>query len=367
MSASAPTSPARRSFRKLIEAGDYTAALDVAREQVENGAQIIDVNMDEGLLDSEAGDGDVPQPDRRRARHRPRAGHDRQLEVERDRGRPEVRAGQAVVNSISMKEGEEKFLDAGPLVRATAPRRRDGVRRAGPGRHLERKVEICKRAYDILVEQVGFPPEDIIFDPNIFASRPASRSTTTTASTSSRRRAGSRQNLPAPQVSGGVSNLSFSFRGNEPVREAMHSVFLYHAIKAGMDMGIVNAGQLASTTTSPELRERVEDVSSSTAARRHRAAARVRREIQGGKGKRQRSDARPAWREWPVASGCPRAGARHHRLHRRRHRGGAPAVAAGSGAARRDRRPADGRHERRRRPVRRRQDVPAAGGEVARA
>ena len=226
---------------------------------------------------------------------------------------------------------------------------------------LERKIAICKRAYDILVNQVGFPPEDIIFDPNIFAVATGIEEHNGYGVAFIEAARWIRQNLPHAHVSGGVSNLSFSFRGNEPVREAMHSVFLYHAIKAGMDMGIVNAGQMAVyDDLDAELREACEDVvlnrRADAAERLLALAAALPRRRQGEEGGRSRL-ARMAGGEAALA----RAGARHHRFHRGRHRGGAPQRAA---AARRDRRPADGRHERGRRPVRLRQDVPAAGGEV---
>ena len=171
-----------------------------------------------------------------------------------------------------------------------------------------------------------------------------------------------KQQLPYARISGGVSNISFSFRGNEPVRRAMHSVFLYHAIAAGMDMGIVNAGELpVYDEIEPELREAVEDVILNRRPRRHRAAGRAGAQVQGRQGRSRRSSTL-AWRARTGGRAAePRPGARHHRVHRGRHRGGA---AGGRQAAGRDRRPADGRHERGRRPVRRRQDVPAAGGEV---
>lgn len=249
-------------FRKLITAGDYSAALEVARDQVENGAQIIDINMDEGLIDSEKIMAEylnliASEPDIAR------------VPVMIDSSKWEVIEaglkcvqGKAIVNSISLKEGEEAFIHHARLVRnygaAVVVMAFDET---GQADTEDRKVEICTRAYKILTEKVGFPPEDIIFDPNVFAVATgieehnnygvdfieAARRITST--------------LPHVHVSGGVSNLSFSFRGNEPVREAMHAVFLYHAIQAGMDMGIVNAGQLAVyDTIDPELREACEDV-----------------------------------------------------------------------------------------------------------
>jgi len=249
-------------FRKLITAGDYTAALDVARDQVQNGAQIIDVNMDEGLIDSAAVMRDflnllAAEPDIARV---PLMIDSSKFEVI-EAGLKCVQ-GKALVNSISLKEGEDKFIAAATLVRrygaAVVVMAFDEL---GQADTFERKVSICTRAYRILVDKVGFPPEDIIFDPNIFA-----------VATGIEEHAGYgvafieatkriREDLPHVHISGGVSNLSFSFRGNEPVREAMHAVFLYHAIKAGMDMGIVNAGQLAVyESIDPDLRETCEDV-----------------------------------------------------------------------------------------------------------
>jgi 5-methyltetrahydrofolate--homocysteine methyltransferase len=249
-------------FRKLITAGDYTAALDVARDQVQNGAQIIDINMDEGLIDSAAVMRDflnllAAEPDIARV---PLMIDSSKFEVI-EAGLKCVQ-GKALVNSISLKEGEEKFIAAATLVRrygaAVVVMAFD---EQGQADSFERKVSICTRAYRILVDQVGFPPEDIIFDPNIFA-----------VATGIEEHAGYgvafieatkkiREDLPYVHISGGVSNLSFSFRGNEPVREAMHAVFLYHAISAGMDMGIVNAGQLAVyESIDKDLRETCEDV-----------------------------------------------------------------------------------------------------------
>jgi len=249
-------------FRKLITAGDYTAALEVARDQVQNGAQVIDINVDEGLLDSQKVMTDflnllAAEPDIARV---PLMIDSSKFEVI-EAGLKCVQ-GKALVNSISMKEGVEKFLETARVVRAYgAAVVVMAFDEHGQADTLERKVEICTRAYKLLTEEVGFPPEDIIFDPNIFA-----------VATGIEEHAGYgvafieatrqiRQTLPHAHVSGGVSNLSFSFRGNEPVREAMHAVFLYHAIQAGMDMGIVNAGQLAVyESIEPELREACEDV-----------------------------------------------------------------------------------------------------------
>uniref|UniRef100_Q11LJ3 Methionine synthase n=1 Tax=Chelativorans sp. (strain BNC1) TaxID=266779 RepID=Q11LJ3_CHESB len=292
-------------FRKLITAGDFAAALDVARDQVANGAQVIDVNMDEGLIDSKKAMVEylnliAAEPDIAR------------VPVMIDSSKWEVIEaglkcvqGKPIVNSISMKEGEEAFLHQARLCRAYgAAVVVMAFDETGQADTKARKVEICTRAYKILTEKVGFPPEDIIFDPNIFAVATgieehdnygvdfieAAREITKT--------------LPHVHVSGGVSNLSFSFRGNEPVREAMHAVFLYHAIHAGMDMGIVNAGQLAVyDTIDPELREACEDVvlnrkpeAGGTATERLLELA-ERYKGTGGKEAKERD---LAWREWPV-------------------------------------------------------------------
>src|SRR6188472_1385156 len=208
--------------------------------------------------------------------------------------------GKPVVNSISMKEGEAAFIDHARTVRrygaAVVVMAFD---EKGQADTFERKTSICKRAYDILVDQVGFPPEDIIFDPNIFAVATGIEEHNGYGVAFIEAARWIRQNLPGVHISGGVSNLSFAFRGNEPVREAMHSVFLYHAIKAGMDMGIVNAGQMAVyDDLDPELREACEDV---VLNRRDDAAERLLAIAQrfAGKGK-EAKEADLAWREWPV-------------------------------------------------------------------
>jgi 5-methyltetrahydrofolate--homocysteine methyltransferase len=249
-------------FRKLITAGDYTSALTIAREQVENGAQVIDVNMDEGLLDSEAAmvtflNLIAAEPDIARVPVMVDSSKFAVIEAGL-----KCLQGKAVVNSISMKEGEEAFIAHAKIVR------RHGAAvvvmafdEKGQADTFERKTAISKRAYDILVNQVGFPPQDIIFDPNIFAIATGMEEHNNYGVDFIEAARWIRANLPHVHVSGGVSNLSFSFRGNERVREAMHSVFLYHAIKAGMDMGIVNAGQMAVyDDLDPELREACEDV-----------------------------------------------------------------------------------------------------------
>ncbi|MCB0104679.1 MAG: dihydropteroate synthase, partial [Caldilineaceae bacterium] len=235
-----------RRFARLIKEGDYETALDVALQQVENGAQIIDVNMDEGLLDAEKAmvrflNLIASEPDIARVPIMIDSSKWSVIEA----GLKCVQ-GKSVVNSISMKEGEESFVQQAKLARrygaAVVVMAFD---EQGQADTIERKVAICTRAYKILTEQVGFPPQDVIFDPNIFAVATGieEHNGYGVAFIEATRRI--KQTLPHASVSGGVSNISFSFRGNDTVREAIHSVFLYHAIQAGMDMGIVNAGQLA--------------------------------------------------------------------------------------------------------------------------
>jgi 5-methyltetrahydrofolate--homocysteine methyltransferase len=287
-------------FRKLITAGDYGAALKVAQDQVENGAQIIDINMDEGLLDSQKAMTDylnliASEPDIARVPVMIDSSKFSVLEA----GLKCVQ-GKPIVNSISMKEGEAEFLR-----QATIARRHGAAvvvmafDEAGQADTFARKTSICARAYEILTTQIGFPPEDIIFDPNVFAVATGIEEHANYAVDFIEATRWIRQNLPHAHVSGGVSNLSFSFRGNEPVREAMHSVFLYHAIRAGMDMGIVNAGQMAVyDDLDPELREACEDV----ILNRHPDAGERLLAIAArfqGKGK-QTKEADAAWREWPV-------------------------------------------------------------------
>ena len=249
-------------FRKLIEANDYPAALAVARSQVENGAQIIDINMDEGLLDSEQAMSTflnlvASEPDIARVPVMIDSSKWTVIEA----GLKCVQ-GKAIVNSISLKEGEEQFLDhAKKVLRYGAAVVVMAFDEQGQADTTERKFEICDRAYKLLTEKVGFPPEDIVFDPNIFAVATGieEHNGYGIAFIEAVRRI--KEKMPLVHISGGVSNLSFAFRGNEPVRAAMHSVFLYHAIAAGMDMGIVNAGQLTPyDDIEPELRELCEDV-----------------------------------------------------------------------------------------------------------
>src|SRR3954463_7724569 len=251
--------PAR--FKKLVMAGDYAAAVEVARQQVENGAQIIDVNMDEGLLDAEyamttflkliAAEPDI-------ARVPVMIDSSKWTVIEAGL---KCVSGKPIVNSISMKEGEEEFLAHARKVRdygaAVVVMAFDEI---GQADTKQRKVEICERAYKLLVGE-GFPPEDIIFDPNIFAIATGIDEHRRYALDFIEAAREIRARCSGTHISGGLSNLSFSFRGNEPVRRAMHSVFLYHAIPAGMDMGIVNAGQLdVYDAIDPELREACEDV-----------------------------------------------------------------------------------------------------------
>ena len=249
-------------FSKLILAGDYEAGLDIARQQVENGAQIIDVNMDEGLLDSEQAMTTflnliAVEPDISRVPIMIDSSKWSVIEA----GLKCVQ-GKPVVNSISLKEGEAPFIrQARAVLRYGAAVVVMAFDEQGQADTAERKFEICKRCYRILTEEVGFPPEDIIFDPNIFAIATGMEEHNAYALAFFEATRLIKANLPHVKVSGGVSNVSFSFRGNNVVREAMHSAFLYHAIQAGMDMGIVNAGQIAIYDELPkDLLEHVEDV-----------------------------------------------------------------------------------------------------------
>ena len=249
-------------FRKLITSGDYAAALSVARDQVAGGAQVIDINMDEGLIDSQRAMVEflnlvASEPDIARVPVMIDSSKFSVIEA----GLKCVQ-GKGIVNSISMKEGEEPFLRQARLVRAYgAAVVVMAFDEQGQADTYERKVAICTRAYKLLTEQAGFPPEDIIFDPNIFAVATGIEEHNGYGVAFIDATRTIKQSLPHAHISGGVSNLSFSFRGNEPVREAMHAVFLYQTVQAGMDMGIVNAGQLAVyETIDPELREACEDV-----------------------------------------------------------------------------------------------------------
>ncbi len=287
-------------FRKLIEAGDYAAAVDVARQQVANGAQIIDVNMDEGMLDSQAAMARflsliAGEPDIARVPVMIDSSKWSVIEA----GLKCVQ-GKPIVNSISLKEGEESFLaHARKVMRYGAAVVVMAFDEAGQADTIDRKVTISRRAYDLLTERIGFAPEDIIFDPNIFAVATGIEDHNRYSLDFIEATAAIKKSMPAVQVSGGVSNVSFSFRGNEPVREAMHSVFLYHAIRAGLTMGIVNAGQLAIYEGIPsDLRERVEDV---ILARRADATERlleIAEQFKGGGTAKRGDDLQ--WRELPV-------------------------------------------------------------------
>ncbi len=288
-------------FRKLIEANDYATAVDIARQQVANGAQMIDVNMDEGMLDSEAA----------------MARFLRLVAAEPDISRVPIMIdsskwsviesglkcvqGKGVVNSISLKEGEESFIHHARLVRrygaAVVVMAFD---EKGQGDTLERRVAICERAFRILTEQVGFPPEDIIFDANIFAVATGIEIHNNYALDFIEATREIKRRMPGVRTSGGVSNVSFAFRGNDRVREAMHSVFLYHAIRAGLDMGIVNAGQLAIyEEIAPELRERVEDVILNRRPDATERLLEIAARFQGDSGTRQKEELE--WRSWPVS------------------------------------------------------------------
>jgi 5-methyltetrahydrofolate--homocysteine methyltransferase len=249
-------------FRNLIKAQDYDSALSVALQQVEVGAQVIDINMDEGMIDGVAAMDRftkliAAEPDISRV---PVMIDSSKWEVI-EAGLKNVQ-GKPIVNSISMKEGEEKFIREARLCRkygaAVVVMAFD---EQGQADNLERRKEICGRAYRILTDEVGFPPEDIIFDPNCFALATGIEEHATYGIDFIEACAWIKENLPGVHISGGISNVSFSFRGNNPVREAIHAVFLFHAIKAGLDMGIVNAGALVPyDSIDPELRDRIEDV-----------------------------------------------------------------------------------------------------------
>lgn len=289
-----------KAFARMILNGQFDEALAVARQQVENGAQIIDINMDEAMLDSRAAmvrflNLIASEPDIAR------------VPIMIDSSKWDVIEaglqcvqGKAVVNSISLKEGEAQFRHHATLIRrygaASVVMAFD---EKGQADTFERKTEICKRSYDILVNEVGFPPEDIIFDPNIFAVATGIEEHNNYAVDFIEATRWIKQNLPYAKVSGGVSNVSFSFRGNDTVREAIHTVFLYHAIEAGMDMGIVNAGQLGVyDQLDAELRERVEDV---VLNRRDDATDRLLEIADRFKGGGQKKEENLAWRGTPEA------------------------------------------------------------------
>ncbi len=287
-------------FARLIKEGAYDQALEVARQQVANGAQLLDVNMDEGLLDSEAAMSTflrllASEPDISR------------VPVMVDSSKWSVieaglkwLQGKGVVNSISLKEGEAKFLEQARLIqRYGAAMVVMAFDETGQADTAERKVAICTRAYRLLTEQAGVPPQDIIFDPNIFAIGTGIKEHQAYAVQYIEAVREITRTLPHALVSGGVSNVSFAFRGNDRVREAINTVFLYHAIRAGMTMGIVNAGQLAVyEEIEPELRQRVEDV---VLNRRDDATDRLLEIAQQVSGPAQRRAQDLSWREWPVA------------------------------------------------------------------
>ncbi|MCL4715695.1 MAG: methionine synthase [Hyphomonadaceae bacterium] len=286
-------------FRKLIEADDYAGALDVARQQVESGANVLDVNVDAALIDG-------PAAMRRFLNLIASEPDIAKIPLMIDSSKWEVieaglkcAQGKSIVNSISLKEGEEAFLHYARRVRRYgAAAVVMAFDEQGQADTTRRKIEICTRAYHLLVDH-GFPPEDIIFDPNIFAVATGIEEHADYALAFFEATRIIRESLPHAHVSGGVSNVSFSFRGNEPVREAMHAVFLYHAIRAGMDMGIVNAGSLTLyDEVEPELRERVEDV---LLNRRDDATERLLEFAETVKGGKKKDAARDlSWREKPV-------------------------------------------------------------------
>lgn len=288
-------------FRKLITAGDYISALTVARDQVEGGAQVIDINMDEGLLDSKAVMVEylnliASEPDIAK------------VPIMVDSSKWEVIEaglkciqGKGIVNSISLKEGEELFLHHARLAHALgAAVVVMAFDEEGQADTKARKISICTRAYKLLTEKIGFPPEDIIFDPNIFAVATGIEEHNSYGVDFIESVREIRARLPYCHISGGVSNLSFSFRGNDIVREAMHSVFLYHAIRAGMDMGIVNAGQLAVyETIEPELRKACEDVVLNSDERATERLLELAEKYRGQEsGQKREKDMR--WRDGPV-------------------------------------------------------------------
>ena len=288
-------------FAKLIRDEDYEAALSVARQQVENGAQIIDINMDDAMLDAVAAMGTflnliATEPDIAR------------VPIMIDSSKWEVLVtglkciqGKGIVNSISMKEGEATFIEQAKIVRyfgaAVVVMAFD---EQGQADTVARKVDICKRAYDLLVHKVGFNPSDIIFDPNIFAVATGIKEHDGYANAFIEATRQIKVLCPGALISGGVSNVSFSFRGNDPVREAMHSVFLYHAIQAGMDMGIVNAGQLQIyAEIAPAVRDTVEDVILNRREDATESLLVIADSLKGSVGKISERDLR--WREAPVA------------------------------------------------------------------
>src|SRR3954452_2084632 len=289
-----------KAFARMILAGQFEQALAGVLQQVENGAQVIDINMDEAMLDSKAAmvrflNLIASEPDIAR------------VPVMIDSSKWEVIEaglrciqGKGIVNSISMKEGEAEFKRQATLVkRYGAAAVVMAFDEKGQADTYQRKIEICERAYRLLVDELDFPPEDIIFDPNIFAIATGIEEHNNYAVDFINATRWIKQNLPGAKVFGGVSNVSFSFRGNDPVREAIHTVFLYHAIKAGMDMGIVNAGMVGVyDDLDRELRERVEDV---VLNRRKDAGERLVEIAEQAKGQSRDETKKNEWRQLPVA------------------------------------------------------------------
>ncbi|HOX67193.1 MAG TPA: methionine synthase [Burkholderiaceae bacterium] len=288
-----------KAFARMILNGDFEQALSVARQQVENGAQIIDINMDEAMLDSQAAmvrflNLIASEPEIARVPIMIDSSKWSVIEA----GLKCIQ-GKGIVNSISLKEGVEQFRHQAKLVRRYgAAAVVMAFDEKGQADTYQRKTEICERAYRILVDEVGFPPEDIIFDPNIFAIATGIEEHDNYAVDFINATRWIKQHLPGAKVSGGVSNVSFSFRGNEPVREAIHTVFLYHAIRAGLDMGIVNAGMVGVyDDLAPELRERVEDV---VLNRRPDSTERLLEIAENVKGAAKDDSQRLAWRSGTV-------------------------------------------------------------------
>ncbi len=303
-----------KAFARMILNGEYEQALAVARQQVENGAQIIDINMDEAMLDSQAAmvrflNLIASEPDISR------------VPIMIDSSKWSVIEaglrciqGKGIVNSISMKEGVEGFKQQAQLIkRYGAAAVIMAFDEKGQADTYQRKIEICERAYRVLVDEVDFPPEDIIFDPNIFAIATGIEEHDNYAVDFIEATRWIKQNLPGAKVSGGVSNVSFSFRGNDPVREAIHTVFLYHAIQAGMDMGIVNAGMMGVyDELEPDLRERVEDV---VLNRRPDAGERLVEVAENAKGAAKDDSQKLAWRGTPEAPVTVSARLSHALVH----------------------------------------------------
>ena len=303
-----------KAFARMILNGEYEQALAVARQQVENGAQIIDINMDEAMLDSQAAmvrflNLIASEPDIAR------------VPIMIDSSKWSVIEaglrciqGKGIVNSISMKEGVAVFKEQALLIkRYGAAAVIMAFDEKGQADTYQRKIEICERAYRVLVDEVDFPPEDIIFDPNIFAIATGIEEHNNYAVDFIEATRWIKQNLPGAKVSGGVSNVSFSFRGNDPVREAIHTVFLFHAIQAGMDMGIVNAGMVGVyDELEPDLRERVEDV---VLNRRPDAGERLVEVAENAKGAAKDDSQKLAWRGTPEAPVTVSARLSHALVH----------------------------------------------------